>query len=624
MTTPSDTQSFTESSMPPVGKDDIQNFASELVFVQNAQSRYVSFQWQQRGHSPLDAELILEQQEAIFFPLRQEFYQDCIRQVLTSLSPERFACPFRCGDRTFLLDGAMSPVLLPDRAPEMVVVAGRLLPFQTTEQVSTHRSGTIASSSLSLSTDRYQKLLTQISWNIRRTLELPTIWQQTVKGLAKALGVDRCIVCPYEPDGSQAVTVVGEFAKDNDELLEGHLFCAASDDFLRRAIATRKAVTAHQISITETDGCLVHIEPHSADFADTQLVMQAASMLALVSCYQDQPNALIVLYHRDRAHHWSEAELEFMHDLADQVGTAIAHANLFSASQSLTEELQRVNSSLMQKHRELEEARHQAVEASRLKSEFLANTSHELRTPLNGMIGFLKLVLDGMADDPEEQADFIREAYRSALHLLNIINDVLDLAKIEAGKLQIELSPVKVNELLSDVEDFTKTQAQQKELNFTIEKPPTDDEIVLYGNYQRLLQVMLNLVGNAIKFTHEGGVTISVELIRKKITFQGQDLPGMAIVRVADTGIGVSLDKQDKLFQSFSQVDGSRTRQYGGTGLGLAISQKLVEAMGGEVNFFSMGEGLGSTVTFTVPLFQEPIMITSLTDVPASVRLAES
>lgn len=103
-----------------------------------------------------------------------------------------------------------------------------------------------------------------------------------------------------------------------------------------------------------------------------------------------------------------------------------------------------------------------------------------------------------------------------------------------------------------------------KNLSFEIQKPPTDDEIILYGNYQRLLQVMLNLVGNAIKFTHEGGISISTEIIMKKITVQGVDLPGYIKIRVADTGIGVSLDKQDKLFQSFSQVDGSRTRQYGG------------------------------------------------------------
>lgn len=196
------------------------------------------------------------------------------------------------------------------------------------------------------------------------------------------------------------------------------------------------------------------------------------------------------------------------------------------------------------------------------------------------MLGFLKLILEGMADDPEEQQEFIQEAYRSALHLLNIINDILDIAKIEAGKMELELVPVKLDELFHDVEDFTRTQAEQKNLSLQIQLPATPDEIIVHGNYQRLLQVMLNLVGNAIKFTHEGGVTISADVVRKKVVFQNQELPGMVKVRVADTGIGVSLEKQDKLFQSFSQVDGSRTRQYGGTGLGLTISQKLVEAMG--------------------------------------------
>jgi signal transduction histidine kinase len=246
-----------------------------------------------------------------------------------------------------------------------------------------------------------------------------------------------------------------------------------------------------------------------------------------------------------------------------------------------------------------------------MKSEFLAVSSHELRTPLNGIIGFLKLVLDGMADDEEEQQEFIEEAHRSALHLLNIINDILDIAKIEAGKMELDSAPVKLAELFQDVEDFTKTQAVQKQLSFTLELPHLWEEVIVYGNYQRLLQIMLNLVGNAIKFTHEGGVTISAEVVKRKIMFKGQELPGIVKVQVADTGIGVSLDKQDKLFQAFTQVDGSLTRQYGGTGLGLTISQKLVETMGGAVNFYSMGEGLGSTVTFTVPLHQVPTVISS-------------
>ncbi|PAX51671.1 ATP-binding protein, partial [Brunnivagina elsteri] len=128
------------------------------------------------------------------------------------------------------------------------------------------------------------------------------------------------------------------------------------------------------------------------------------------------------------------------------------------------------------------------------------------------------------------------------------------------------------------------------------------------GDYLRLKQVIINLVGNAIKFTHEGGITLSADVVRKKLRFDDCEFPGIVKVRVADTGIGVSLDQQDKLFQLFSQVDGSRTRQYGGTGLGLAISQKLVEAMGGEVHFYSLGEGLGSTVTFTIALYQQPVL----------------
>ncbi|XQQ05807.1 MAG: sensor histidine kinase [Leptolyngbya sp. IPPAS B-1204] len=338
-------------------------------------------------------------------------------------------------------------------------------------------------------------------------------------------------------------------------------------------------------------------------------------MLVIATCYQDQPNSLILLHQLNRSRLWSEIEIDLLREIADQVGTGIAHASLFKASRTIVDELQRMNESLMRQHSDLEEARQQAEAASRLKSEFLANTSHELRTPLNGVIGFLKLILDGMIDEPEEQRQCIDEAYRSAMHLMDVIQDILDIAKIEAGKMQLDLNPVKLDDLLVDVEKFTRPQAQQRNLSFEIRAPDTRDEVILYGNYQRLKQVMLNLVGNAIKFTHEGSITISAEVIPGKVVVQGEEKPGMVKISVADTGIGVSLEKQDKLFQTFSQVDGSRTRQYGGTGLGLAISQKLVEAMGGVVNFFSMGEGLGSTVTFTVPLYQDPVMVAApLTD----------
>ena len=190
-------------------------------------------------------------------------------------------------------------------------------------------------------------------------------------------------------------------------------------------------------------------------------------------------------------------------------------------------------------------------------------------------ICFLRLILDGMADDSAEQDEFLQEAHKSALHLLNLINDVLDIAKIEAGKMQIDMSPLNLSELFADVENFTRPQAERKQLQFEMDQPSTHDQIVINGNYQRLLQVMLNLVGNAIKFTHEGSITISAEIKSQKVEFQGQEWPGTVKVSVADTGIGVSLEKQDRLFQTFSQVDGERTRQYGGTGLGRSEERRV-------------------------------------------------
>ena len=437
-----------------------------------------------------------------------------------------------------------------------------------------------------------ERQLTQLTWKIRRTLDLETIWQQTIEELSAILPVAWGIFCEYVPH-SPTASVKAITAADAPVTLAEEILL---EDYVSLSAALRSPLPVIVSSLT------VAAETDAANSVNP------GEHLVIVTRHHREPNGFIVLKSAT-AEGWPGLERSLLQSMADQVGTAIAHGHLFRDAQGLTDELQAANQRLRQKHNELEEARQQAEAASRLKSEFLANTSHELRTPLNGMIGFLRLILDGMADDPEEQDEFLQEAHKSALHLLNLINDVLDIAKIEAGKMQIDMSPLNLSELFADVENFTRPQAERKQLQFEMNQPSTHDQIVINGNYQRLLQVMLNLVGNAIKFTHEGGITISAEIKSQKVEFQGQEWPGTVKVSVADTGIGVSLEKQDRLFQTFSQVDGERTRQYGGTGLGLAISQRLIEAMGGVVQFISMGEGLGATVTFTALLYQAPVLI---------------
>lgn len=588
------------------------DFTPELVFTQDRSGQYLSFYWQQAVQYRLRPDQVVGSWLSDGFgPVALTPYLERIRQVLDCQRPEQFSYPFRCGDDYLVFDLVVSPVQIPDQPTTIVMVMGRSIP----SPIHPPQLEAGADPLIPVNPDRYQRLLALIAWNIRRTLDLNTIWQHTVVGLGKALNLNRCTILSCV-EGIKRLRVVADYCQSSIcPVTLGTELAVDSYPTYHQALTVLRPILGDlnqlesfqelQNTTPPTTSCSQLCNtPHLAGDAQQ-------SVLVVATCYQEQPNGLLCLYQNGQSSAWSDTEIELVRELADQVGTAIAHATLFAESQSLARQLQRVNDSLVQKHRELEEAHQQAEEASRLKSEFLANTSHELRTPLNGMIGFLKLVMDGMADDPEEQGEFIQEAYRSALHLLNIINDILDIAKIEAGKMHLELNPVKLEELFRDVQDFTETQAVQKQLDFQIQMPSTRDEIIVYGNYQRLLQVMLNLVGNAIKFTHEGGVTISAEVLKKKISVQNQEFPGSVLVRVIDTGIGVSLDKQDKLFQSFSQVDGSRTRQYGGTGLGLTISQKLVEAMGGVVNFYSMGEGLGSTVTFTVPLYQEPVMVAS-------------
>jgi len=239
--------------------------------------------------------------------------------------------------------------------------------------------------------------------------------------------------------------------------------------------------------------------------------------------------------------------------------------------------------------KELAQANIQLKEIDRLKSEFLATMSHELRTPLNSIIGFTGIILQGIAGEiNEEQRKQLSMIYESAKHLLSLINDILDLSRIESGKMEVSMERFKIQDVVSEVSQSLSPMISQKNLRLIIEIPDETPEI--YSDRKKVLQILLNLVNNAVKFTEKGEIRI-------KCKFDKDNLE----VCVSDTGVGIKEESMKYLFEAFRQVDGTARRRYEGAGLGLHLCRKLVTLLGGKM-WAESEYGKGSSFTFTLPL----------------------
>ena len=234
----------------------------------------------------------------------------------------------------------------------------------------------------------------------------------------------------------------------------------------------------------------------------------------------------------------------------------------------------------------------EAENANQLKNQFLANTSHELRTPLNGIIGSIRCVMDGFCNSEQEEKEYLQQADNAAVHLLEIIDDILSIAKIEAGKLSVNPEPVDLHQIINEVINLQTASLQRKHLKFNLLFCPQIP--IVYADTTKLKQVILNVISNSIKFTDTGTISLITHLEHPQ-----------AIITIIDTGIGIDPQQQSKLFRPFVMIDGSTTRKFSGTGLGLAISKNFMKMMGGDITISSQGQGLGTTVEIILPLVGE-------------------
>ncbi|MFH1523519.1 MAG: GAF domain-containing protein [Chloroflexota bacterium] len=407
--------------------------------------------------------------------------------------------------------------------------------------------------------NEYLATSAEIGHLVTSTLDLNMLFNQTGNLIRERFGFDHVAVFVTDETGFNE-ELKSATGKAGEEMLRLHYSLPVGSHSIVGAVS----YTGNPLVVNDTSSDSIHhfnpLLPGTQSEAAIPLKI-SNRIIGVLDLQSKEKNA------------FTEADIAILATLADQVAVAIDNARSYEMAQTAFNEMREVD---------------------RLKSQFLANMSHELRTPLNSIIGFSRVILKGI-DGPVTtlQEQDLSAIYSSGQHLLRLINDVLDLSKIEAGKMELAFDDVNISELLQSV--IPTVMGLLKDKPIKLEQNISPNIPIVRGDAMRLRQVMINLISNATKFTDEGSITIGAAVETKP---NGQS---EVVVKVTDTGSGIAPEDLKKLFQAFSQVDASPTRKTGGTGLGLSICRRLIELHGGQIDVTSE-IGKGSTFFFTLPL----------------------